>query len=157
MTHEEEALAKQFLNTAWQSHTENYKEKDNQAARELRIYDKIKTEAENQPELMKLLTDLENASIRYLQTVYALSKVKAEKRSEGIIFEYDQARKLAHNVCIDELNLLSRQFRAAGLDNEWRRQIGLDRELIGHWARAVGQYLVGASLEEYEDDDSARI
>lgn len=152
MTHEDQILAKQFLNAAWQSHTENHKERENQAARELRIYNKIKTEAENHPELMKILTSLENASIRYLQTVDALSKVRIEKESKEIIYVRDQARRLAHNVYIDELNLLSRQFRAAGLDNEWRREIGLDRELAGHWARAIGEHLVDTKMEEYKDE-----
>ena len=152
MSYEDEILAKQFFRAAWQNHTEHYKEKASEVARELRIYDKIKTETEKYPELIKILTSLENASIRYLQTVDALSKAKLEKQSKKIIFEYDRARKLAHDVCIDGLNLLSRQFRAAGLDNEWRREIGLDRELIGYWARAVGGYLVDTRMEEYKDD-----
>lgn len=154
MSYEDEIIAKQFLRNAWQSHTENHKEKESEATRELRIYDKIKTEAEKYPKLIKILTSLENASIRYLQTVDTLAKAKLEKQSKAMIFEYDQARKSAHNVCIDELNLLSRQFLAAGLDNEWRRKIGLDRKLVGCWARAVGEHLVDARMEEYKDDSA---
>jgi len=160
MSHEDEILAKQFLQASWQSHTENYTTENKErreVTRELRIYDTIRAVAEKHPQLTKILTDLENSSIRYLQTVDALAKAKVEKESKAIIEERDRARRSAHNVCIDGLNLLSRQFRAAGLDNEWRREIGLDRELIGHWARTVGKHLVDIGMEEYKDDDPARI
>lgn len=153
MTHEDEILAKQFLHAAWQGHAENYKEKESEGARELRIYNKIRAEVEKHPELLKILTALENASIRYLQVVDALAEARLVTEDKKIKEERDSARRSAHNVCIDDLNLLSRQFRAAGLDNEWRREIGCDRESIGCWALVVGKHLVGQRIKEYKDDD----
>lgn len=48
--------------------------------------------------------------------------------------EMDEERTTAHNAFISECDILSRNMKAAGEDNQWRLQIGKDRKSIGDFA-----------------------
>jgi len=61
--------------------------------------------------------------------------------------EADRNRHYAHDRLADTLNILSRAFRNAGLNNEWRRDI-LDRDTLGQWGIAVAQLI----YRKYEDE-----
>lgn len=46
----------------------------------------------------------------------------------------DEARTRAHNVFIDNCNIISRYMLKKGLDNSWRQELGEDRKIIGDFA-----------------------
>jgi len=48
--------------------------------------------------------------------------------------EMDEERTIAHNAFISACDILSRNMKAAGEDNQWRIQIGVDRKTIGDFA-----------------------
>ena len=55
----------------------------------------------------------------------------ADPRDRG---EMDSARTAAHNVLIDDANILSRAMVKADEEVTWRRKLGDDRREIGDWA-----------------------
>ncbi len=48
--------------------------------------------------------------------------------------ELDEERTIAHNAFISACDILSRNMKAAGEDNQWRLQIGTERKSIGDFA-----------------------
>lgn len=48
--------------------------------------------------------------------------------------EMDKERTIAHNAFISACDVLSRNMKAGGEDNQWRIQIGVDRKIIGDFA-----------------------
>lgn len=107
--------------------------------KDLDIYLDLRKKTAENSDLSAALINIEKAAVRYRQTVNAFNKKRmgdSEKDLAGLK-ESDEYRRLAHEVVIGEINVLSRLFRKAGLDNEWRRDIGLDRDDAGRWALTV--------------------
>jgi hypothetical protein len=69
------------------------------------------------------------AAVRYAEFRVAWGMVDASGRKA-----MDPSRTTAHNVFIDECNILSRAMAAAGESNGWRAEIGTDRKEIGDFA-----------------------
>ena len=97
--------------------------------------------------LEKLFTALNESLLSYLIAIDRL----AIHKLDGSVDKIENAeirRKLTHNVLIDNLNILSRQFAAAGLDNSWRSDVGSDRRDITRWVLAVAEHVRGKALKE---------
>jgi hypothetical protein len=77
----------------------------------------------------ELRFDLYHAAVRYsfLRCEWHLSSPDARREMEG-------RRTVAHNVCIDALNILTRNLIRAGGDVSRRKAIGEDRKKIGDFA-----------------------
>ena len=69
------------------------------------------------------------AGVHYFEMRVAWGMADAAGR-----LEMDRSRSSAHNVFIDECNILSRAMAAAGESNEWRGEIGMERGEIGDFA-----------------------
>lgn len=95
--------------------------------------------------LLKFLEDVERYAIRYQRTINETARMRTDVRQGAAGVDHltasDQNRKLAHTALVDAVNILSRQFREAGLDNEWRRSIGLERDDVGRWGEAIAAAL----------------
>lgn len=119
----------------------------------LEAYQKIKDGSRADPLLKELLGDVQRATARYLIVIADLNGLQSRQRGGDTVSRYeiqraDEARRSAHNALIDTINILSRAFAKKGLDNEWRKVIGLSaREEVTHWAIRVGS-TVAADLEE---------
>jgi len=70
-----------------------------------------------------------DAAVRYAQIRVAWERTDAAGRSA-----VDPSRTSAHDVFIDECNILSRAMLAAGESNAWRAEIGTERGEIGDFA-----------------------
>ena len=91
--------------------------------------------------LSSILHLVERACLRYAITVNDHVLAKQEKKPKEEIQSADQIRRFSHDRFIDEVNLLSRQYREAGLDNSWRNGVGSSREEIGAWGQKIADYL----------------
>jgi hypothetical protein len=69
------------------------------------------------------------AAVRYAELRVAWGMADADKR-RGM----DPSRTSAHDVFVDECNILSRAMAGAGEANGWRSEIGTDRKEIGDFA-----------------------
>ena len=101
--------------------------------------------------LTEILHNVERRAVRYRVAINSSeqNRIATQKGGDVKAFEgSDRNRQLAHNALIDEVNLLSRQFREAGLGNEWRRTIGLERDDIARWGGAVSQLI----YRKFEDE-----
>ncbi|MEK7560709.1 MAG: hypothetical protein AAB539_02010 [Patescibacteria group bacterium] len=108
-------------------------------------YRDIKREAETHGQKLPiLLQDVEAAAMRYQETILRFSL--ARKGDTASIEESDSNRHYAHERLVDALNILSRGFHGAGLNNEWRRDL-LNREAAGLWGTTVAQLI----YRQYED------
>ena len=98
-------------------------------------------------ELQGLFDDVRFSIARYNQTIARLNHIERRmKRNADVsndeIQNADEARRRAHDALMDNLNILSRGFAKHGLDNHWRKLIGLDaREQVTEWAVHVGEFL----------------
>ena len=139
-----------FLKELWQRRAEE-ESSVKKTDRDVRIYFGIKSTIEKATEAREQLEDLlqrvEVAVLRYTKSMDTLSLKKLREDNVEAVATADYVRTLAHNTVIDELNLLSRQFQARGLDNTWRSDIGLDRGDVTRWSLAVGAELRSLALE----------
>lgn len=69
------------------------------------------------------------AAVRYAEIRVAWGMADAAGR-----LAMDLSRTSAHNVFIDECNIVSRSMAAAGESNAWRGEIGMERGEIGDFA-----------------------
>ncbi|MBF8280456.1 MAG: hypothetical protein HW383_229 [Candidatus Magasanikbacteria bacterium] len=113
------------------------------------LYHKIKKEAAGHERLEKILASIEDAALEYAGTIDRGTLARLERDNglgeKTVIDEIESAdirRRQAHNALIDDLNLLSRQFREASLDNRWRSDIGMNRDDVGAFAVAVAKLLL---------------
>jgi hypothetical protein len=122
------------------------REKENtpepEVSRELRVYESIKNQIASldndttKSRLEKLFLALQKSILNYTIAIDRLSKHKLNGKLDAIE-NADKRRSITHNVLIDDLNILSRQFDEAGLDNSWRADVGSDRRDITKWAIAI--------------------
>ena len=135
-----------FLIQSWQRKKEEETFKQERA---VNIYLDTKLEAEKYPNLNEIFERMEHSVIRYGKSINMLAIVaRSENKDKRMLEEIDRNRRLAHNALIDELNLLSRQFRNIGIDNEWRKEIGLDSKTVGGWAYKVAEFISSDILKE---------
>ena len=103
------------------------------------MYSRLQKEATAYGEpLIDILSRVETTAIRYQITNHQLHLAK--DKGVAAIEEADRSRHFAHEALIDGVNLLSREFKKAGLDNEWRRDIH-DRNAIGEWGLTIAKWI----------------
>lgn len=136
-----------FLQDLWNHLTEETQDPtSNKEHAAIQIYFRIKVAADKNPHLAKILQHVEEAAIRYARLVTGFTRIKINfsegSASKEDFQRHDEMRRLAHNRLIDEINLLSREFKKAGIDNSWRNIIGFDRDAVGFWARQVAEMFI---------------
>ena len=132
----------EFLQELWRHKSELEHGEMSENERAVRVYIDIKKAIGKNNQLEKIFKTLEDAALNYMRLVLRLNRAKLESDPDPVMIEkYDEHRRLGHNRLIDDVNLLSREFKKAGLDNSWRNDVGLSREAIGDWARQVAQFL----------------
>ena len=120
------------------------------------IFLDLKVAAERDPGLAELVSELEDHLLRYAKADSTFLGAKLRWESEGSApstrrdFEIaDRGKKAIHDSLISQLNIVSRAFHRASLDNNWRKKIGVDRNQIAVWALTVSDHLVADTLKEY--------
>ncbi len=136
-----------LLRELWGEYNENHereKTPEPEYSREERAFfsireqiDSLKDEAQKK-KLTTLFKALKKSVLEYTIAIDRLAKHKLQNNIDRIEAA-DRRRSLSHNALIDNLNILSRQFNEAGLDNNWRDDIGLDRKRVTAWALAVAE------------------
>jgi hypothetical protein len=122
-------------------------EHDPESARALAAYEAMKAGAKGNPVLENLLRDTQDSIARYLIAIARLNEIQSRAKRGETVSRYeisgaDLARRSSHNGLIDYINALSRAFAKYGLDNEWRKVVGLStREEVTKWAVRVGSTL----------------
>lgn len=89
------------------------------------------------------LKDIERQARWYYETVlsfYILERQKYnfepwEYREE--MEQRDRNRRRAHDSFISKIDILSRMFAKAGVQTDWRKEIGRGREEIGEWTLSM--------------------
>lgn len=110
-------------------------------------YEVLKTQCEVDPDLKSLFGSMERSLLSYVETAarheHQTTRSEFDERITSDDLEaLGKSRTLSHNVLIDSLNILSRAFAARGLDNTWRKVVGLDhRSQVTAWAIDIAQYL----------------
>lgn len=113
---------------------------------EVKLFKKIKSRAETDPNISEMVQMLEDSILRYYQTITELEVVSRTSTDKQIVQGADQARRNAHNTVIDNLNALSRYYGKMGIDNQWRSVIGLERTQVTTWVKSVAPYLISEKL-----------
>ncbi len=120
----------------------------------LDIKESVRNAEEGGERLAQILGDVERRAVRYRMTVNTWERERRTIKGDviGATEETERNRRLAHEVLIDGVNLLSRQFKEYGLDNEWRRNMGIEREDAGRWGLNIAQLIYRKFEEEHHDD-----
>jgi hypothetical protein len=79
--------------------------------------------------LIELKKTLFKSAIRYSSLRSEWMLLEREERKN-----MDEERSRAHNVFIDDCNIMSRNMIANGEDASWRKELGNDRKVIGDFA-----------------------
>ena len=129
---------------------------DEQKERDVVLYEMIQKETSGSGKyLAEFLRAVEHAAVRYRESVNRFDHIRARDANRADIRleleETDRNRYAAHEVLIDSINILSREYKKAGLDNEWRREIGLEREEVGRWGMAIANIIYRKFEEGYHD------
>ena len=90
----------------------------------------------NDSKLTALKRSLFKAAYRYATIRAEWQFMTAEEQAES-----DAGRTVAHNHFIDCCNSLSRAQIAVYEDNTWRREISMDRKMIGDFACYVNCFI----------------
>lgn len=151
-------MSEGFLGELWDRKVQTEKQPVGleELGKEAEIYEKLKDRINNLPDSIPAQTregieenfrDLQDNILRYIRTIFQFSEEKEFADKEGGEISVDrmeqlsQNRSLAHNALIDQLNILERIMRKAGLDTSWRAVIGYDREDVKRWAQGVSRHL----------------
>ena len=127
-----------FLRDSWKRKMEEEKG-ETQEDKDIGLYLRFQEDAKKHPELTPIVLELEAAIGKYASSVVRYSAAKISTDMEEIE-SADQNRRLVHNSLIDVMNHLSREYRAVGIDNNWRGAIiGESREELGDWALTVAR------------------
>lgn len=110
-----------------------------------RLFLNIQSQSTQDPELRILFDALVSSIKRYENVKRSFISAKTEEfeKADDIdkerIRNSDERRRIAHEALVSSLDALSRAFRKDGLNNEWRREIGLDRDAVAEWADHVSE------------------
>ena len=147
---------KDFLGELWGRKKEDELIGENPEDINFGIFLDMKIAAERDPGIAELIDDLEKNLLRYAKAESAFLGAKLRWESEGSApetrrdFEVaDRGKKAVHDSLISQLNVVSRAFHRANLDNNWRKKIGVDRNQIAAWALTVSDHLVADTLKEH--------
>lgn len=152
-----------FLAALWHRRTgEEEKSPEERATeRALDIYLDIKNavdgyrgEKRQRQTLLDQMKEVDKSIIRYDATRAQLAIVRLEEQDTETVQEADTRRRAAHEALVDNLDILSRLFKQAGLDSQWRVSIGLNREVVGDWASLVANAVSIKVMEEQSGSKS---
>lgn len=111
----------------------------------------MKKQSEKDETAKELFIDIMKAASNYIGTVDKHSESIIKKEGPDEIERVGVVRTRSHDALIDALNIYSRYCRKNGLDNKWRKMVGLDREEITHWvlnvASLVREELLNVDLD----------
>jgi len=127
-----------FLRESWQRKATEERGVSDELKSAEKIYLNISSESQKDPELQMLFSDVRDALIRYKRIIDEIRKSR-EGSAINDIEARDKNMHFAHNRLIDALNILSRQFRKRGLDNNWREEIGTSRPAVSSWAQEIDE------------------
>ncbi|KKT28417.1 MAG: hypothetical protein UW43_C0003G0021 [Candidatus Yanofskybacteria bacterium GW2011_GWA1_44_21] len=128
-----------FLKELWK-HKADEEKGETQEDKDLNLYFKFKTDAAKFHSLIPLIVELEKTVGKYAQSVARWSSVRQGKSEKEVMMAADQNRKLAHNILIDIVNQISREYKKLGLTNSWRSDIiGNTRAELGDWALTIAR------------------
>jgi hypothetical protein len=95
-------------------------------------------ELEQAQQIFKIINNSRYTTMAYslLQSAVRYSRLRVDWyfSEQQQRTEMDEERTISHNAFISECDILSRNMKAAGEDNQWRLQIGNDRKSIGDFA-----------------------
>jgi hypothetical protein len=136
-----------FTREGWESHVE---EERQEPSAPMRLFLKIKEQAEKNPDLADVLSWVEADIIRYQRSVASrlLEQSKGIQRKNKDYENTDEAQRNTHEALMADLDILSREFAKFGLDNKWRIMIGSSRDQVANWALTVAPYLRKDVLSE---------
>lgn len=130
-----------FLQESWKRKTESETKGETYEENAMSLYLDLEHATKPNPELSKTLNQLGNSVLRYALAVHILTHARQEALNTKEIQAADIRQRQSHLRLEDDLNFLSRQFRANGLDNNWRREIGLHEDEVSKWAQTVAAIL----------------
>lgn len=97
---------------------------------------------EDEGNLRVMYHEVLDGAQKYVARILGYNKAKNKERIDREeMAEADDNRTKAHDALIDNLNALSRYMRKLGIDNSWRRDIGIDRKEVQRWAQNVMYHL----------------
>lgn len=143
-----------FLDELWERRAESERGKSYEETA-LQLYLDLKSKSEHNAILEPLFLDVEKSALRYLESMNCLALHHRRDEDIKLIEEADLNRRRAHDVFIDSVNILSREFKRAGLDNSWRRNIGLNRNSVAKWGEQIGVFLIEQAKREEEEGRAA--
>ena len=127
-----------FLRYSWKRKVEEEKGQT-QEDKDIGLYFRFQEDVLNHPELVPIFQELESAIGTYADSVVRYSAAKKGTDLDAIK-STDNNRRLVHNSLIDVVNHLSREYKALGIDNNWRSAIiGESWEELGDWALTVAR------------------
>ena len=129
-----------FLKEMWQRRSEE-ESGESPEKKSFELWVEIQGKSEKNKDLQEACADLKESIIRYYKSVVRLERAEGQSFEKEDIERADHDRRIAHEALIDKLNFLSREFANAGLDNHWRKEIGLDRDTAGIWSYNIGEFL----------------
>lgn len=126
-----------FLRDSWSKKVDAERGAESSEDTANKIFNQIESNAIHEKELTQIFEAVKKDILRYRSTIERLKQFGNGGSSTKEIEEADQVRRMAHNRMVDDINLLSRQFRSKGMDNSWRREIGDTNEKIGSWVERL--------------------
>lgn len=142
-----------FTHESWERKINNEQEGENPEDSDLKTFEAIKEGSMKSPELREMMADVENAILRYGESVIKFDRSRIDvgeaAMSRKDLENADVHRRTIHDALIDKLNVMSREFVRAKLDNSWRSVVGSDRSQIGQWALRVAENLKNSILKEH--------
>lgn len=140
-----------FTHESWERKISNEQTGESPEDMDLAVFETIKSDSTKSPELREMMADLESAILRYGESVVRLDREVSlgAEVSRKDVENADQGRRIVHDALIDKLNVLSRSFVKAKLDNNWRNVVGSDRTQVGQWALRVAENLKNSILKEH--------
>lgn len=126
-----------FLRASWGRKNAAEKGEEDKETKGAGIWRSIELASGSDVLLRKIAGQIKKDILHYQSAIHAFKEARSEKETKGSIEEMELKYKnenRAHKRLVDDLNLLSRQFRQKGLSNQWREEIGLTDEEVGRWA-----------------------
>lgn len=120
---------------------EEQNREEREKSKALKAYEEILNIKNYGPNAELLVKEVESSALNYLRSIDQLSYSLVAKEERGYQANLDIARKTAHDALISSLNALSRFCHREGIDNKWRRVVGLERTEVTSWVKNIAERL----------------
>lgn len=107
----------------------------------VKIYKEIEKQSAHDDATRSMFSELNKSILRYYRAILDLQRARHSNEDREEVSEADKNRRVNHDLVIGDLNTLSRYVDKQGLDNEWRRMVGLDRKQVTDWVKNVAPYI----------------